>query len=111
MTLNNGDARAALQAGIRRIWENSRGVVSARIDVLEELAEARANQTLTQEQQQTAVREAHKLAGALGTFGFPGGSVAARELELLLNAGAAPDARRWSDLVQTIRAELERGPT
>jgi diguanylate cyclase (GGDEF)-like protein len=111
MTFNNADARAALQAGIRRIWENSRGVVSARIDVLEELATARANQTLTQEQQQTAAREAHKLAGALGTFGFPGGSVAARELELLLIAGADPDARRWSDLVQTIRAELEHGPT
>ena len=110
MTLNSADARAALQAGIRRIWDNSRGVVTARIDVLEELAAARANQTLTQEQQQTAAREAHKLAGALGTFGFPGGSAAARELELMLNAGT-PDAKRWSDLVQIIRAELERGPT
>src|SRR5688572_5604918 len=111
MTSNIADARATLQAGIRRIWENSRGVVTARIAVLDELATACANQTLTQEQQQTAAREAHKLAGALGTFGFPGGSVAARELELLLNAGAIPDARRWLDLVQTIRAELERGPT
>ncbi|MEX2284933.1 MAG: response regulator [Gemmatimonadota bacterium] len=105
------DARAALQAGIRRIWENARGVVSARLDVLDQLAQARAENSLTPEQHQTAEREAHKLAGALGTFGFAAGSLAARELEQHLTASQSADATRWSELLRAIRSDLERGPT
>jgi diguanylate cyclase (GGDEF)-like protein len=104
-------ARAALQAGIRRIWENAQGVVAARLDVLEHLANTLLEQPLTPEQHQLAEREAHKLAGALGTFGFMTGSAAARELELMLVATKAPDAGRWNALILVMRKDLENQPS
>jgi putative two-component system response regulator len=55
-------------------------------------------------------RDAHKLAGSLGTFGLLRGSDLARELEERLGAGRRPDtadAGRLTDCVQGLRGELE----
>ena len=63
-----------------------------------------------EERRRTAQREAHKLAGSVGTFGFAEGSALARNIELLLNDSRALDAEgvsRYHDLVSQLRAELE----
>ncbi|HEX2189635.1 MAG TPA: response regulator, partial [Longimicrobiaceae bacterium] len=58
-----------------------------------------------------AEREAHKLAGAVGSFGFAEGSRLAREAEELLGAAAPPgpeEAPRLAALAAALRVDLER---
>ncbi len=60
-----------------------------------------------------ARREAHGLAGLLGTIGFGAGSRFAREMEEILQRGAAPGAGaalRYSELLVALRLDLERAP-
>ncbi|MBA2348677.1 MAG: response regulator, partial [Solirubrobacterales bacterium] len=52
-----------------------------------------------------------KLVGALGTFGVPGGSELARELEFALATDVTgEDAPRLAELVLALGREVERGP-
>jgi len=68
---------------------------------------------LSPETQERALREAHKLAGSLGTFGMPRGSEIAREVETWLRSGLrieAADILRLSDSVVGLRKCIEAGP-
>ena len=60
--------------------------IGDRLAVLERAVEALCRSTLSPELQKQAVREAHKLAGALGSFGFTQASHLAQEIESLLEA-------------------------
>jgi HPt (histidine-containing phosphotransfer) domain-containing protein len=51
-------------------------------------------------------REAHKLAGSLGTFGLHGGSELAREIELALDE-PAPDWPSLRAAAAALRARLD----
>ena len=97
--------KAALAQGIRLVWEKTRDIVVARIETLEAAAHKIMEGTLTAEEREAAVREAHKLAGSLGTFGFTAGSNAARELEQQLSA-EVPDAARCAELARLIRQSI-----
>lgn len=57
-------------------------------------------------------REAHKMVGSLGTFGFPQATVLAREVELHIspNNTGQPDAAQLLIWVQGIERELNQGP-
>lgn len=58
-------------------------------------------------------REAHKMVGALGTFGFPQATVLAREIEFHVSPtkSLAPlDGNQLMQWVQAIELELNRGP-
>lgn len=58
-----------------------------------------------------ARREAHKLAGALGTFGMPDGTVHARAVEQCLDAGAqTADAPALAAHATALRRIVEAGP-
>ena len=64
---------------------------------------------LSQELHQSGRTNAHKLVGALGSFGFSEGSRLARELEQLLQKSASldsQDASRFLELVQQLRQSL-----
>jgi DNA-binding response OmpR family regulator/HPt (histidine-containing phosphotransfer) domain-containing protein len=84
-----------LKAKIQQIWQDSQAQVQAQLttiqQVLNGLGEAIAtSQDLpkhlsTQASLPIALREAHSLAGALGTFGLTQGSTVARQLEAQLN--------------------------
>jgi diguanylate cyclase (GGDEF)-like protein len=76
-------AASELRSQLQEVWHNSQSRVEEQIQVLEQVASQ--NLTLNAELQQKAYREAHTLAGALGTFGFSEGSRLAREMEHLLN--------------------------
>ena len=56
-----------------------------------------------------AERDAHKLAGALGTFGLPHGSELARELEESLGARQRelPDASHLTGCIAALRREID----
>jgi len=63
--------------------------------------------------QKKAQREAHKLAGSLGSLGFAEGSKLAREIDQTLRSEVAlrpAESLRICDLVVQLRNELERGP-
>jgi diguanylate cyclase (GGDEF)-like protein len=103
----------ALAEAVRNAWERFRGPVTARVDAIEEAAVAVLEGGLAEEQRRHAEREAHKLAGSVGTFGFAQGSRIAREVEGLLG-GSEPlgqaEALRLTDLAVALRRELARPP-
>jgi diguanylate cyclase (GGDEF)-like protein len=97
---------------IQEVWEQERDGVLAGVDILEEAIGAALAGALDEELRQKARREAHKLAGSVGTFGFSQASERARELELALESPLPADLDelpRIADLVVAIRVELESG--
>ena len=80
------------------IWEASRGVLQNQIDVIEQAVVAGIEGRLGIECQREAWRQAHKLAGSLGTFGFRDASRLARTLELGLAPTELLDAPHALDL-------------
>ncbi|HEX2207241.1 MAG TPA: response regulator, partial [Longimicrobium sp.] len=103
----------ALPAAVAAVWLKYRGQVLRRVDVLEAAALALLEGKLDRDGRREAEREAHKLAGSVGTFGFAEGSRLAREAETLL-AGPNPpgqtEALRLADLAVAIRRELTADP-
>lgn len=74
------------QSGIARIAARFQASIQQRLKVLEDVVKIlQQGGTITPDQQEEARREAHRLAGGLGTFGYADGSVQARHLETLLN--------------------------
>ncbi len=104
-------AEQDLQAAIAEVWQRVKGSVEARVSTLEDAVGALLLGDLTPEQRRSAEREAHKLAGSLGTFGLSRGSELARELEYALGADAElsqAQAPRLAELVLALRHELDR---
>ena len=103
-------AAAEMARLIREVWEAESDGVLAGVEVLDQAVAAAVAGVLDEELRLTAKREAHKLAGSVGTFGFSEASERARELEQALESAAEPaadESARMADLVRAIRAELE----
>jgi diguanylate cyclase (GGDEF)-like protein len=102
-----------LSAAVSAVWLKYRGQVLARVDVLEGAAMGVLEGRLDRDARREAEREAHKLAGSAGTFGFGEASRLAREAETIL-AGPTPpeqaDALRLADLAVAIRQQLTAAP-
>jgi diguanylate cyclase (GGDEF)-like protein len=103
---------AQLGAAVAALWDKFRDTIFARVDAVEEAALALLEGKLDEEMRRGAEREAHKLAGAAGSFGFAEASRLAREAEGILGGDvpAPAQALRLSELAVALRAELERGP-
>ena len=87
--------------------------LSDRMVVLEQAARALTEGTLSDELLKQAEQEAHKLAGALGTFGFPKCSQLAQEIEYILQARTSIDRAQspsLCELVMDLHRELELTP-
>ena len=101
-------------AAIERIWSQRVGAVLDQIDIIEEAVADLLGGQLGNELRGPAQREAHKLAGSLGTFGFTLGSSIAREMEAIFARGPAlhdGDALRLSELLIQLRKEVGRSPS
>lgn len=111
-----GAPRAAadgLSAAVAGVWAKYRDQVMGRVDVLEAAALGLLEGRLDREGRRAAEREAHKLAGSVGTFGFAEASRLSREAEVMLGAATDPgqaDALRLADLAVAIRRELSGPP-
>ncbi|MEM9925538.1 MAG: response regulator [Cyanobacteria bacterium P01_D01_bin.50] len=70
--------------GVDKIWQQYQDIMVKRMGVLQTAATAVQTGKLTEEVQQSAAKEAHKLAGVLGMFGREAGTQLAREIEELL---------------------------
>ncbi|NEP43448.1 MAG: response regulator, partial [Okeania sp. SIO2H7] len=78
------DRSDKFDSAMAKIWERFKGGLSDRLDVLTQAINAAIEEKLEPELQQQAYREAHKLAGSLGTFGLENSSKIARKIEELL---------------------------
>jgi HPt (histidine-containing phosphotransfer) domain-containing protein len=88
----SGDADPGdLDAAIRALWLDAQPRALARVETIEAAVAALLGGAVEDGLAEDARREAHKLAGALGTFGMPAGTERARAVELRLEAGAGPD--------------------
>lgn len=100
-------------AHLQKLLERHRGSFSTQVNVLEQAEAALAAGSMDTELRHQATREAHKLAGSLGIFGMPGGSMVARTIEELLTADrplGEPDATQLTQLVQALQQEIAKPP-
>lgn len=104
------EKRPAVAGGVLAgLWEKFREATMKRVAVLDQAAQALIAGRLETTTRHEAEREAHKLRGALGTFGFPEGSRLAAELERHLGGEAplTPDhGRLIAELLVALREEL-----
>lgn len=107
----NADYHQRVEAVTSKVWEKFQGKMLEQIAILGEAAAALTAGNLTQELQQKAKQEAHKLAGSLGIFGFMEGSMLAKELEELLNLDCSvldtEQVKRISELAAAIYREVQ----
>ncbi len=98
-----------MEGAIALLWSRFQTQVLGHVDTLEQAAQAWRVGTLREELRKQAKRNAHKLAGSLGTFGFPAGSQLARSIESLLSAEQCDgDGVRLSSLITALREEVLR---
>jgi HPt (histidine-containing phosphotransfer) domain-containing protein len=100
-----------LEAAIAALWADARDRALQRVDVVEGAVRALASGSLDAAAAEEATREAHKLAGALGTFGMPAGTAHARAIERALAGRATPaDAPALAEAAAALRAVVAAGP-
>ncbi|MCA9794537.1 MAG: response regulator [Candidatus Eremiobacteraeota bacterium] len=87
-----GDMANALQ----KVWEKYQPVNLQRVTTIKDSLLTLQEGTLDPEMRRSAEREAHKLAGGLGTFGFAKAALVAKELERALQEGSNIDASNVS---------------
>jgi diguanylate cyclase (GGDEF)-like protein len=95
-------------AALAAIWDSQRDAILAQVAVVEDAADAALQGTLEDPPRDTARREAHKLAGSLGTFGLAEASREASRAEHLLAGEGDPGALAAS--ARRLRAAVEEGP-
>ena len=84
------------------LWVRSTPVIAERVALIRAATMALAATALDDFTRTQAEQAAHKLAGVLGTFGFPEGTDAARRIEQML----LPDARPTPAALPQMEADL-----
>ncbi|MBD1919952.1 winged helix-turn-helix domain-containing protein [Microcoleus sp. FACHB-831] len=98
-----------IQAAMVSVWQRFKDKIVARVIVIEQAIAAVRLGELSEGLRSEAESEAHKLAGSLGTFGFPCGSLLAKEIEEIFNSGAflgENEALHLGELLAVLRNEL-----
>ena len=111
MIATTTDVATRLHAAAHEIWNRSRAATLSRVDTIEHAVTSLLTGTLDERERDVARREAHRLAGTAGTFGFQRGSELARELEAAFAdpAGLVGDAiRQMAEQVLELRLVLEQ---
>jgi HPt (histidine-containing phosphotransfer) domain-containing protein len=93
---------AQLQAAMAKVWQKSLPLLRERVDTLEQALSAVQTDQLTPAIRSNAALEAHRLAGLLGTFGYPDGTDAARMFEIVFDS----DAILQPNLAETLSPAL-----
>jgi HPt (histidine-containing phosphotransfer) domain-containing protein len=102
-----------LRAAVESIGDHARSVNLARADHLDNVLADIAADRADEDDRQRATEVAHQLVGSAGTFGFPGASQLAGELERFFVEADFTDQTRLSaarDQLGRLRAELAAGP-
>lgn len=100
-----------VSAGLGEIFRAHKHDFDQRVATVEGAVDAVAGGTLDHALRASAEREAHKLAGSLGTFGLQRGTELARELETMFASGRPPvdaiEGPHLSRCITALRDELE----
>jgi DNA-binding response OmpR family regulator len=98
---------------IAQAWLQFQAVSWERLSNLEQLSTAISAQKISPELYTEAQSSAHKLAGSLGTFGFPTGSIIAKQIENLLteNTNESTNLDQIIELVTSLKLELQNQPS
>ncbi len=95
------------------LWMQFRDSFTEQIDLLAATARTASDGAIDAAAVAAARQVAHKLVGSLGVYGFPHGSVLARQIEDLLNLKlelTATDLYRMTRLVTELQQEITREP-
>ncbi|MFN6452223.1 MAG: response regulator [Nostoc sp. EfeVER01] len=95
---------------VAEIWQRFQGRVDEQVRLLEEAIATLNQNSLNIDLRSLAAKEAHTLAGSLGTFGLPLGSKLARNIELLLSSGQILSQSEITNLkswVKLLRREID----
>jgi len=109
----SSDIEEHIQNAVADVRRRFLPVLLSRVEVLEQAGVALLESSLRPELREQAEREAHKLAGLLGTLGYAAGSRFAREIEELLQRGLSlseSQALRFSELTVALRLDVESTP-
>lgn len=101
-------------AAVAALWERYKGIIMSRLAVLDEARTALQQGTLQPDLRGQAREEAHKLAGSLGSFGFPEASRLAEQAEGLFKAEAPlgrPETLRLTRLLSALHRSLDSPPS
>jgi HPt (histidine-containing phosphotransfer) domain-containing protein len=103
----NPEAAARVQELLKQLWQQHKPTVFERLAVMEHAAASCLEMDVAGLKE--ARGAAHKLAGALGTFGFHEGTELARESEQIFVKGnlGASDREKLIENARNIRALLE----
>ncbi len=103
------ESATAVPPALAQIWERHHAAVVEQVETIEAAVVALMRGDLDEQSRERATREAHKLAGSLGTFGLARASERSRELELLLGAPETlgqTSVPRLSELVASVRDDV-----
>lgn len=86
-----GSVEAKTARIVAAMWVKNKPTITERVAALRKACNSlRRTGSIPPVERDEAVSAAHKLAGVLGMFGFPEGTDAAREIELMLEGDALP---------------------
>ena len=111
--LNLSQADTKVRAAVAQIWIKFKESLPEKLIIFEQTGTSLASGSLDSELRQNAQREAHRLIGSLGSFGFLEGSEVAREIDQLLQSQTTvgqQDATRLQELIQLLQQALEKEP-
>src|SRR5580692_7999388 len=97
------DAQDKTTALLAALWLKNRPIVEERLATLDGAAAVPG--VLSEDRRKEAQSAAHKLAGALGMYGYDEGTRIARLLEQLLES-ATPEPERFRGLIAELRAAV-----
>lgn len=100
-------------ASVNKVLERFRNSFGQQVAVLERAKTALESGNFDEELQQQTKHEAHKLAGSMGSFGYPEGSKLARSIENLLTDNYTltnDEITQFSQLVTALQQELTKPP-
>jgi DNA-binding response OmpR family regulator/HPt (histidine-containing phosphotransfer) domain-containing protein len=112
--LDLSEMQQQIMLAVAKFREAFQAGISDRIAVLEQAIIALSHGTLSAQLRQKAEQEAHKLAGALGSFGFTEGSRLAQQIEYMLqdrNCCDRTQSQHLCELMMEFQRQLEQNPT
>lgn len=108
----NPETQQKTLAAIADLWKRFQDRIHSQLAVLEQAIVALTHDQITEELRQQAEKDAHSLAGALGSFGLTSGSKLARKIEHILREATHPLTDRQlkilPELLTTLRQEINQ---
>lgn len=99
------EAEDKMAALLAELWKKNRPIVEERLATLDRASAAAAAGSLNGDLRKEAAQAAHKLAGALGMYGYEEGTHIAREIDALLSSDV-PGVAHLAELTARLRTAV-----